>query len=160
MPKQRGAQRALRWSELLGQAVQAQQAKDWERVARLLGQLKAAPDAPPQDQPSQEILVWYRLRAECGEHQAEYWQERALLSEDPHLSVAQVEAMTRGVLRTMVRRVYASLDASGAPNPTVHDLRRELLAQADGRQLDGVLAEELLELDEASSAVAARQRGQ
>jgi hypothetical protein len=74
--------------------------------------------------------------------------------------VAQVDAMTRGVLRTMVRRVYESLDASGAPNPTVHDLCRELLAQADGRQLDGVLAEELLELDEASSAVAARQRGQ
>jgi len=36
----------------------------------------------------------------------------------------------------------------------VHDL-----AQADGRQLDGLLAEALLELDEASSTVAARQHG-
>ncbi len=49
----------------------------------------------------------------------------------------------------MVRRVYESLDAAGAPNPTVHALCRELLAQADGRQLDGLLAEALLELDEA-----------
>jgi len=74
------------------------------------------------------------------------------------VSVAQVEAMTRGVLRTMVRRVYESLDASGAPNPTVHDVCRELLAQADGLQLEGVLAEELLELDAAPSAVTTRER--
>ena len=159
MPKKRTPQPLPRWGNLLAQAVRAQQAQEWERVERLLGQLKAAPDAPPQDQPSQEILVWYKLRAECGQHQAEYWQDRALMSEDTHLSIAQVEAMTRGVLRTLVRRVYESLDASGAPNPTVHDLCRDLLAQADGLQLEGWLAEELLELDEAPSAVATRERG-
>ena len=159
MPKKRTPQPLPGWGDLLAQAVRAHQAKDWERVERLLGQLKAARDAPPQDQPSQEILVWYKLRAEFGEHQAEYWQDRALMSEDTHVSVAQVEAMTRGVLRTMVRRVYESLDASGAPNPTVHDLCRELLAQADGLQLDGLLEEELRELDEAPSAVATRERG-
>ena len=82
------------------------------------------------------------------------------MSEDTHLSVAQVEAITRGVLRTLVRRVYESLDASGAPNPTVHDLCRELLAQADGLQLEGLLEEELLELDEAPSAVVTRERGE
>jgi hypothetical protein len=42
MPKKRVSRRALRWSDLLGQAVQAQQAKDWERVERLLGQLQSA----------------------------------------------------------------------------------------------------------------------
>jgi len=41
----------------------------------------------------------------------------------------------------------------------VHDLCRELLAQADGLQLDGLLEEELRELDEAPSAVATRERG-
>ena len=149
MPKNRVSQRAPRWSDLLGQAVQAHQAKDWERVERLLGQLQTAPDAPPRAQPSQEVVVWYKLQAAFWAHQAQCWQERALRAEDTHLSVAQVEAMTRGVLRTMVRRVYESLDAAGAPNPTVHALCRELLAQADGRQLDGLLAEALLELDEA-----------
>jgi len=149
MPKKRASQRAPRWSALLGQAAQAHQAKDWERVERLLGQLKTAPDALPRDQPSQEVLVWYKLQAAFWAHQAQCWQERALLAEDTHWSVAQVEAITRGVLRTMVRRVYESLDAAGAPNPTVHALCRELLAQADGRQLDGLLAEALLELDEA-----------
>jgi hypothetical protein len=159
MPKKRVSQRAPHWSALLGQVVQAHQAKDWERVERLLGQLKTAPDAPPRDQPSQEVLVWYKLQAEFWEHQAAYWQDRALISEDTHLSVAQVEAMTRGVLRTIVRRAYESLDAAGAPNPTVHDLCRELLAQADGMPLDGLLEEELLELDAAASTVAARQHG-
>jgi hypothetical protein len=159
MPKKRASQRAPRWSALLGQAAEAHQAKDWERVERLLGQLKTAPDAPPRDQPSQEVLVWYQLQAAFWEHQAAYWQERVLISEDAHLSVAQVEAMTRGVLRTMVRRAYESLDAAGAPNPTVHALCRELLAQADGRQLDGLLAEELLELDEAASTVVVRKHG-
>jgi hypothetical protein len=159
MPKKRVSRRALRWSDLLGQAVQAQQAKDWERVERLLGQLQSAPDAPPREPPSQEVLVWYKLQAAFWEHQTAYWQDRALLAEDTHWSVAQVEAMTRGVLRTMVRRVYESLDAAGAPNPTVHALCRELLAQADGRQLDGLLAAELLELDEAAATVAARQHG-
>jgi len=149
MPKNRVSQRAPRWSDLLGQAVQAHQAKDWERVERLLGQLQTAPDAPPRAQPLQEVLVWYKLQAAFWAHQAQCWQERALLAEDTHWSVAQVEAITRGVLRTMVRRVYESLDAAGAPNPTVHALCRELLAQADGRQLDGLLAEALLELDEA-----------
>jgi hypothetical protein len=48
MPKKRVSRRALRWSDLLGQAVQAQQAKDWERVERLLGQLQSAPDTPPK----------------------------------------------------------------------------------------------------------------
>jgi len=150
MPKKRASQRAPRWSALLGQATQAHQAKDWEQVERLLGQLQRAPDAPPRgEQPSQEVVVWYKLQAAFWAHQAQCWQERALRAEDTHLSVAQVEAMTRGVLRTMVRRVYESLDAAGAPNPTVHALCRELLAQADGRQLDGLLAEALLELDEA-----------
>jgi hypothetical protein len=159
MPKKRVSQRAPRWSDLLGQAVQAHQAKDWERVERLLGQLQTAPDAPPRAQPSPEVLVWYKLQAEFWAHQAAYWQDRALISEDTHLSVAQVEAVTRGVLRTMVRRVYESLDAAGAPNPTVHALCRELLAQADGRQLGGLLDEALRELDEASSTVAARKHG-
>jgi len=149
MPKNRVSQRAPRWSDLLGQAAQALQAKDWEQVERLLGQLQTAPDAPPRAQPSQEVVVWYKLQAAFWAHQAQCWQERALRAEDTHWSVAQVEAMTRGVLRTMVRRVYESLDAAGAPNPTVHALCRELLAQADGRQLDGLLAEALLELDEA-----------
>jgi hypothetical protein len=159
MPKKRGAQRALRWSALLGQAVQAQQAKDWDRVERLLGQLQTAPDAPPKDPPAPEVVVWYKLQAECWAHQAAYWQERALLSEATHWSVAQVEAITRSVLRTMVRRVSESLDAAGAPNPTVHDVCRELLAQADGRQLARVLAAELREVHEAASPVAARPHG-
>ncbi len=159
MPKTRVSQRAPRWSALLGQAVQAQQAKEWARVEWLLGQLQTAPDAPPRAQPSQEVLVWYTLQAEFWAHQAAYWQERARIAEDTHVSVAQVEAVTRGVLRTMVRRVYESLDAAGAPNPTVHALCRELLAQAEGRQLEGLLAEALLEVDEASSTVAARQHG-
>ena len=147
MPKKRVTQRAPRWSALLGQAVQAQQAKDWARVERLLGQLQTAPDAPPRAQPSQEVVVWYQLQAAFWAHQAAYWQERALRSEATHLSVVQVEAVTRGVLRTLVRRVYESLDAAGAPNPTVHALCQELLAQADGRQLESVLAEALLEVE-------------
>jgi len=159
MPKKRVAQRAPRWSDLLGQAAQAQQAKDWERVERLLGQLQTASDAPPRDQPTQDVLVWYTLQAAFWEHQAHYWQDRALLAEDTHWSVAQVTALTRGVLRTLVRRVYESLDAAGAPNPTVHDVCRELLAQANGRPLEGVLAAELREVDAASCTVAARQPG-
>src|SRR2546422_10835537 len=159
MPKKRTPQPAPRWSALLAQAVQARQAPDWDQVERLLGQLQTAPDAPPRDQPSHEVVVWYTLRAAWWEPQAEDWRDRALRSEDTQLSVAEVEAITRGVLRTMVRRVYESLDASGAPNPTVHALCRELLAQADGRQLDGLLAAELLELDEAAATVAARQHG-
>jgi hypothetical protein len=160
MPKKRAPQPLPRWGDLLGQAVQARQAKDWERVDRLLGQLKTAPDAPPRDQPSQEMLVWYKLRAEFWEHQAAYWQDRALMSDDTHVSVAEVEKITREVLRTMVRRAYESLDASEAPNPTVHDLCRELLAQADDMPLDVLVEEELLELDKASSTVAARERGE
>lgn len=159
MPKKRASQRAPRWSALLGQAAQAHQAKDWERVERLLGQLQRAPDAPPREQPSQEVVVWYQLQAAFWAHQAAYWQDRALRAEATHWSVAQVEAMTRGVLRTMVRRVYESLDAAGAPNPTVHDVCRELLAQADGRQLESLLAAELREVDETASTGAARQHG-
>jgi hypothetical protein len=101
-----------------------------------------------------------QLRAEFWEHQAAYWQDRALMSGDTHWSVAEVEKITREVLRTIVRRAYESLDASGAPNPTVHDLCRALLAQADDMQLDIFLEEELLELDKASSTVAARERGE
>ena len=158
MPKKRASQRAPRWSALLGQATQAHQAKDWEQVERLLGQLQRAPDAPPRgEQPAQEVVVWYKLQAAFWAHQAAYWQDRALLAEATHWSVAQVEAMTRNVFRTMVRRVYESLDAAGAPNPTVHELCRELLAQADGRQLESLLAAELREVDETTSTVAARQ---
>ena len=159
MPKKRASQRAPRWSALLGQAAQAHQAKDWAQVERLLGQLQSAPDAPPREQPSQEVLVWYKLQAAFWAHQAAYWQDRALLAEATHWSVAQVEAMTRSVFRTMVRRVYESLDAAGAPNPTVHELCQELLAQAEGRQLESVLAAELREVDETASTVAARQHG-
>jgi hypothetical protein len=117
MPKKQGPQRVSRWSDLLGRAVHARQAQDWDQVERLLGQLQAAPDAPPAEQPSQELLVWYTLRVAFWEHQAAYWQERALDAADTHLSVAQVEAITRGVLRTLVRRVQDALDAAGAPNP-------------------------------------------
>ena len=159
MPKKRTPQPLPGWGDLLAQAVRAHQAKDWERVERLLGQLQTAPDAPPRDQPSHEVVVWYTLRAAWWEPQAEDWRDRALRSEDTQLSVAEVEAITRGVLRTMVRRVYESLDASGAPNPTVHALCRELLAQADGLPLEALVAEAVLELDKAPSPVAARARG-
>ena len=159
MPKKRTPQPAPRWRALLAQAVQARQAQDWDQVERLLGQLQTAPDAPPRDQPSHEVVVWYTLRAAWWEHQAEDWRDRALRSEDTQLSVAEVEAITRGVLRTMVRRVYESLDASGAPNPTVHALCRELLAQVDGMPLEALVAEAVLELDKAPSPVAARARG-
>ena len=147
MPKKRVPQPAPRWSDLLAQTLQARRAKDWGRVARLLRQLHTAPDAPSTDRPSQEVLVWYKLQAEFWEYQAAYWREQAAHVAATQVSVAEVDAITRGVLRTLVRRIYESLDAAGAPNPTVHDVCRELLGQVEGRSLTVVLEEELLELE-------------
>jgi hypothetical protein len=93
------------------------------------------------------VLVWYKLQAEFWEYQAAYWREQAAHVGATQVSVVEVDAITRGVLRTLVRRIYESLDAAGAPNPTVHDVCRELLGQVEGRSLTVVLEEELLELE-------------
>ncbi len=131
------------WTALLQQACQARQAEDWDQVEQLLYKLRHAKDAPPRDQPTQEVLVWYKLKAEWAEHTAAYWQDRAFIAEGTHLSVAQVERITREVLRTLVRRAQESLDAAGAPNPSVHDLCRTLLAEVDGVQVATFLEEDL-----------------
>jgi len=93
------------------------------------------------------VLVWYKLQAEFWEYQAAYWREQAAHVAATQVSVAEVDAITRGVLRTLVRRIYESLDAAGASNPTVHDVCGELLGQVEGRSLTVVLEEELLELE-------------
>jgi len=133
----------------LQQAFRARQAGAWPEVGRLLPLLATAPDGPPPDPPSRLVQVWCQLQAAYWEHQAQVWQARALPAEDAAVPLVLVAAVAREVLQTLVRRVLDALDASGAPNPSVPEVCRELLKDLAAVRWDAVV-------DEAGRARAAR----
>ena len=121
----------LAWRVLLQQALRARQAGEWQEVGRLLTLGDTAPDRPPSDPPSRDVQAWGTLQAEYWEHVAQYWQERARTAEEASGEVALVATVAREALQTLVRRVVDALDAPGAPNPSVHEVCRELLREMD-----------------------------
>ena len=140
----------LAWRVLLQQALRARQAGEWQEVERLLTLLDTAPDRPPSDPPSRDVQAWGTLQADYWEHVAQYWQERARTAEEASGEIALVATVAREALQTLVRRVVDALDAPGAPNPSVHEVCRELL-----REIDAVPWSALVE-EAASSRVARR----
>ena len=121
----------LAWRVLLQRALRARQAGEWQEVGRLLTLVDTAPDRPPSDPPSRDVQAWGTLQADYWEHVAQYWQERARTAEAAAGEVALVAAVAREALQTLVRRVVDALDAPGAPNPSVHEVCRELLREID-----------------------------
>ena len=119
------------WRVLLQQALRARQAGEWQEVGRLLTLGDTAPDRPPSDPPSRDVQAWGTLQADYWEHVAQYWQERARTAEEASGEVALVATVAREALQTLVRRVVDALDAPGAPNPSVHEVCRELLREID-----------------------------
>ena len=121
----------LAWRVLLQRALRARQAGEWQEVGRLLTLGDTAPDRPPSDPPSRDVQAWGTLKAEYWAHVAQYWQERARTAEEASGEVALMATVAREALQTLVRRVVDALDAPGAPNPSVHEVCRELLREMD-----------------------------
>ena len=140
------------WCELLQQALRARQAGAWPEVGRLLPLLATAPDVPPPDPPSRPVQAWCQLQAAYWEHQAQVWQARARTAEDAAVPLALVAVVAREALQTLVRRVVDALDASGAPNPSVPEVCRELLKDIAAVPWDALV-------DEAARDRAARRAG-
>ena len=140
----------LAWRVLLQRALRARQAGEWQEVGRLLTLVDTAPDRPPSDPPSRDVQAWGTLQADYWEHVAQYWQERARTAEEASGEVALMATVAREALQTLVRRVVDALDAPGAPNPSVHEVCRELL-----REMDAVPWSALVE--EATSSRVARR---
>jgi hypothetical protein len=140
------------WRELLQQALRARRAGAWQEVGRLLSLLATAPDGPPTDPPSRLVQTWYQLQAAYWEHQAQAWQARARTAEAAAVPRALVAAVAREALQTLVRRVVDALDASGAPNPSVPEVCRELLKDIAAVPWDALV-------DEAARDRAARRAG-
>ena len=140
------------WSELLHQALRAREAGAWREVGRLLTLLGTAPDRPPTDPPSPGVQTWCTLQAHYWEHLAQYWEARARTAEDAAVPLALVAVVAREALQTLVRRVLDALDASGAPNPSVPEVCRELLKDLEAVPWDVLV-------DEAARARAARRAG-
>ena len=65
------------------------------------------------------------------------------------MPIALVAAVVREALQTLVRRVVDALDASGAPNPSVPEVCRELLKDIEAVPWDALV-------DEAARVRAAR----
>jgi hypothetical protein len=103
--------------------------------------LDTAPDRPPADPPSRDVQAWGTLQADYWEHVAQYWQERARTAEEASEKGAFVAAVAREALQTLVRRVMDALDASGAPNPSVHEVCRELRQEIEAVPWDVLVAE-------------------
>jgi hypothetical protein len=103
--------------------------------------LDTAPDRPPADPPSRDVQAWGTLQADYWEHVAQDWQERARTAEEASGAVALVATVAREALQTLVRRVVDALDAPGAPNPSVHEVCRELLREIEAMPW-GALVEE------------------
>jgi len=129
------------WRVLLQQALRARQAGEWQEVERLLTLLDTAPDRPLSDPPSRDVQAWGTLQADYWEHVAHYWQERARTAEQASGEVALVATVAREALQTLVRRVVDALDAPGAPNPSVHEVCRELLREMDAVPWGALLEE-------------------
>ena len=140
------------WCELLQQALRARQAGAWPEVGRLLPLLATAPDVPPPDPPSRRVQAWCQLQDAYWEHQAQVWQARARTAEDAAVPLALVAVVAREALQTLVRRVVDALDASGAPNPSVPEVCRELLKDMAAVPWDALV-------DEAARDRAARCAG-
>ena len=68
------------------------------------------------------------------------------------MPLALMAAVAREALQTLVRRVVDALDASGAPNPSVPEVCRELLKDIAAVPWDALV-------DEAARARAARRAG-
>jgi hypothetical protein len=134
----------------LQQALQARQAGAWPEVGRLLPLLATAPDVPPPEPPTRLVQSWYQLQAAYWEYQAQTWYARARTAEDAAVPLALVAVVAREVLQTLVRRVVDALDASGAPNPSVPEVCRELLKDIEAVSWDTLV-------DEAARARAARR---
>ena len=130
------------WSVLLQQALRAREAGAWREVGRLLTRLATAPDVPPTDPPSRVVQTWCTLQAHYWEHLAQYWHERARTAEETSADIALVMAAAREALQTLVRRVLDALDASGAPNPSVPEVCRELLKELEAVPWGALVAEE------------------
>jgi hypothetical protein len=135
---------------LLQQALRACQAGAWPEVERLLPLLATAPDVPPPDPPSLLVQTWCQLQAAYWAHQAQAWQARARTAEEAAVPLALVVAVAREALQTLVRRVVDALDASGAPNPSVPEVCRELLKDIEAVPWDALV-------DEVERARAARR---
>jgi hypothetical protein len=140
------------WRELLQQALRAREAGAWPEVGRLLPLLATASDGPPPDPPSRRVQAWCQLQAAYWEHQAQVWQARARTAEDAAVPLALVAVVAREALQTLVRRVVDALDASGAPNPSVPEVCRELLKDLAAVPWDALV-------DEAARDRAARRAG-
>ena len=119
------------WGVLLQQALRAREAGAWREVGRLLTLLATASDVPPPDPPSRDVQAWGTLQAAYWEHRAQYWQERARTAEEASGEGALVATVACEALQTLVRRVVDALDASGAPNPSVHEVCQELLKEIE-----------------------------
>ena len=130
------------WSVVLHQALRARETGAWREVGRLLTLLDTAPDVPPTDPPSPGVQTWCLLQAHYWEHLATYWQERAHTAEEAAADIALVTAVAREALQTLVRRVVDALDASGAPNPSVREVCRELLREVAAVPWAVLVAEE------------------
>ena len=140
------------WHVLLQQALRARQAGAWPEVGRLLPLLATAPDVPPPEPPSLLVQTWCQLQAAYWEHQAQAWYARAHTAENAAVPLALVAGVAREALQTLVRRVFDTLDASGAPNPSVPEVCRELLKDMEAVPWDALV-------DEAARARAARRAG-
>ena len=140
------------WGVVLQQALRAREAGAWQEVGRLLTLLDTAPDRPPPDSPSHGVQTWCTLQAQYWEHLAQYWEARARTAEDAAVPLALVVVVAREALQTLVRRVLDALDASGAPNPSVPEVCRELLKDIEAVPWDALV-------DEAARARAASRAG-
>src|SRR5262249_32511609 len=151
------------WPVLLQQALRACQAGAWPEVGRLLPLLATAPDVPPPEPPSRLVHTCYHVPAPYWGHQAQAlfalaptadaapWPP-APAAEAAAVPLAVVAGVAREAFQTLVRRVVDALDASGAPNPSVPEVCRELLKDLEAVPWDALV-------DEVASARAARRAG-
>src|SRR5262249_32650013 len=140
------------WGVLLQHALRAREAGAWQELGRLLTLLDTAPDRPPPDSPSPGGQTWGALQAHYWEHRAQYWEAPACTAEDAAVPLALVAVVAREALQPLVRRVLDAMDASGAPNPSVPEVCRELLKDIEAVPWD-------ILVDEAARARAACPSG-
>jgi hypothetical protein len=88
------------------------------------------------------VQTWCTLQAHYWEHRAQYWQARARTAEETAADIALVTAVACEAFQTLVRRVMDGLDASGAPNPSVPEVCRELLKDLEAVPWGTLIKEE------------------
>jgi hypothetical protein len=107
--------------------IDAYQAKKYEQVEHLYTEALACPEAHSVETPNLQLRFFAVA--------SWYWAEKAKAlalreTEQDETDAVEWEWDETDELLACVERLYAGLDAAGAPNPTVHEALEQILAEA------------------------------